>query len=436
MGKSYRPYYPDEELLLPPSLRDWLPESHVAYFVSDVVDNLDLSAMDAVYGTEKRGQPPYDPLMMTKVLLYGYCIGVFSSRRIEKRLVEDIAFRVLAADNQPNYRTISDFRKIHLQTLSGLFEQVLKIALEAGAMKVGRVALDGTKVKANASKHKAMSHDRMLEKEKQLKAEVQQLLEQAEAADAEEDARHGKDRRGDELPEELARRETRLKRIREAKRALAARAREKAEGEGSDPKQAKAKEKDQYNFTDPESRMMKGADGFVQAYNAQAAVEADLQLIVGQTVTQAANDKEQLLPMVETIQEQSGQRPEEILADSGYCSEKNLEGLESADQPEQKINGYIATERQKHDEYKEPCPRGPLPQDATRVDRMRRKLKTKAGKAVYAARKAIVEPVFGQIKQARGFRQFLLRGIEKVRGEWSLVCLTHNILKLYRLCYE
>jgi transposase len=436
MGKSYRPYYPDEELLLPPSLRDWLPESHVAYFVSDVVDNLDLSAMDAVYGTEKRGQPPYDPLMMTKVLLYGYCIGVFSSRRIEKRLVEDIAFRVLAADNQPNYRTISDFRKIHLQTLSGLFEQVLKIALEAGAMKVGRVALDGTKVKANASKHKAMSHDRMLEKEKQLKAEVQQLLEQAEAADAEEDARHGKDRRGDELPEELARRETRLKRIREAKRALAARAREKAEGEGSDPKQAKPKEKDQYNFTDPESRMMKGADGFVQAYNAQAAVEADLQLIVGQTVTQAANDKEQLLPMVETIQEQSGQRPEEILADSGYCSEKNLEGLESADQPEQKINGYIATERQKHDEYKEPCPRGPLPQDATRVDRMRRKLKTKAGKAVYAARKAIVEPVFGQIKQARGFRQFLLRGIEKVRGEWSLVCLTHNILKLYRLCYE
>jgi transposase len=436
MGKSYRPYYPDEELLLPPSLRDWLPESHVAYFVSDVVDNLDLSAMDAVYGTEKRGQPPYDPLMMTKVLVYGYCIGVFSSRRIEKRLVEDIAFRVLAADNQPNFRTISDFRKIHLQTLSGLFEQVLKIALEAGAMKVGRVALDGTKVKANASKHKAMSHDRMLEKEKQLKAEVQQLLEQAEAADAEEDARHGKDRRGDELPEELARRETRLKRIREAKRALAARAREKAEGEGSDPKQAKPKEKDQYNFTDPESRMMKGADGFVQAYNAQAAVEADLQLIVGQTVTQAANDKEQLLPMVETIQEQSGQRPEEILADSGYCSEKNLEGLESADQPEQKINGYIATERQKHDEYKEPCPRGPLPQDATRVDRMRRKLKTKAGKAVYAARKAIVEPVFGQIKQARGFRQFLLRGIEKVRGEWSLVCLTHNILKLYRLCYE
>jgi transposase len=436
MGKKYRPYYPDEELLLPPSLREWLPEDHLAYFVSDVVDNLDLSVMDAVYGTEKRGQPPYDPVMMTKVLVYGYCIGVFSSRRIERRLVEDIAFRVLAAENQPNFRTISDFRKIHLEALAGLFEQVLKIALEAGAMQVGRVALDGTKVKANASKHKAMSHDRMVEKEQQLKTEVRQLLEQAAAADAEEDSRHGKNRRGDELPAELARRQTRLKKIREAKRALAARAREKAEAEGSDPKQAKPKEKDQYNFTDPESRIMKGGDGFVQAYNAQAAVEPNFQLIVGQAVTQATNDKEQLLPMVAVIEQQSGQRPEEILADSGYCSEKNLEGLESADPPEQKIIGYIATQRLKHGEYKEPCPRGPLPQGATRVDRMRRKLKTKVGKAVYAARKAIVEPVFGQIKQARGFRQFLLRGIEKVRGEWSLVCLAHNLLKMYRICFE
>jgi hypothetical protein len=281
-----------------------------------------------------------------------------------------------------------------------------------------------------------MSYDRMREKEQQLKAEVKQLLEQAEAADAEEDAQYGKGRRGDELPAELERRETRLKKIQEAKRALQARARQQAAAEGRDPKQAKAKDKDQYNFTDPESRIMRGADGFVQAYNAQAAVEPDLQLIVGQTVTQAANDKEQLLPMVEVIEQQSGQRPEEILADSGYCSEKNLEALESAAQRERHIAGYIATERQKHGEHREACPKGPLPQGATRVDRMRRKLKTKVGKAVYAARKAIVEPVFGQIKQARGFRQFLLRGIEKVRGEWSLLCLTHNILKCYRLCYE
>jgi transposase len=401
MGKSYRPYYPDEELLLPPSLRDWLPENHLAYFVSDVADNLDLSGMDAVYGNEKRGQPPYDPLMMTKVLLYGYCVGVFSSRRIERRLVEDLAFRVLAAGNQPNFRTISDFRRIHLVTLEGLFEQVLKIALEAGAMKVGRVAVDGTKVKANASKHKAMSYDRMQEKERQLKAEVKHLLAQAEAADAAEDQEYGKDRRGDELPAELQRRETRIKKIREAKRAVEQRARAKAAAEGADPKQARPKDKDQNNFTDPQSRIMKGADGLVQAYNAQAAVEPKLQLIVGQTVTQAANDKEQLMPMLATMEEQSGQRPDDVLADSGYCSEKNLEALDSEENPQRRIDGYIATERQKHDEYKEPCPKGPLPKGATRVDRMRRKLKTKAGKAVYAARKAIVEPVFGQIKQAR-----------------------------------
>jgi transposase len=436
MSKSYRPYYPDEDLLLPPSLREWLPENHLAYFVSDVVDHLDLSAMDAVYGEEKRGQPPYDPQMMTKLLVYGYCVGIFSSRRIQQRLAEDIAFKVLAAGNQPNFRTISDFRKIHLKTLEGLFEQVLKITLEAGAVRIGRVALDGTKLKANANKHKAMSYDRMQEKEKQLKDEVKQLLEQAEAADAEEDARYGKERGGDGLPEELQRRESRLQKIREAKRALEARSRQKAAAEGTDPKQAQPKDKDQYNFTDPESRIMKGADGFVQGYNAQAAVEPDLQLIVGQRVTEATNDKEQLMPLVEAIQQQSGQRPEEVLADSGYCSEKNLQALESEEDPERRIVGYIATERQKHDEYKEPCPRRRLPQGATRVDRMRRKLKTKAGKAIYAARKAIVEPVFGQIKQARGFRQFLLRGIAKVRGEWSLVCVTHNILKIYRLCYE
>lgn len=435
MGKSYRPYYPDADLLLPPSLREWMPEDHLAYFVSDVVDQLDLSAMDRVYGNEKRGQPPYDPRMMTKLLVYAYCVGVFSSRRIERRLMEDIAFRVLAADNQPNFRTISDFRKIHLNTLEGMFEQVLKIALEAGALKVGRLALDGTKMKANASKHRAMSYDRMKEKERDLRAEVKELMAQAEAADAEEDKRYG-NKRGDELPAELARRETRLKAIREAKRALEERAREKAAAETKDPKQAKPKDKDQNNFTDPESRIMKGPDGFIQGYNAQAAVEPMLQLIVGQTVTAATHDKQQLEPMIAVIEEQSGQRPEEILADSGYCSEKNLDLLESAENPERRIEGFIATDRQKHDEYKQPCPRGPLPAGASRVDRMRRKLKTKAGKAVYAARKTIVEPVFGQIKHARGFRQFLMRGIEKVRGEWALVCLTHNVLKLYRLCYQ
>lgn len=434
--KRYRSYEPEQDFLLPPSLREWLPEGHLAYFVSDVIDQVDLSSMDAVYGEELRGQPPYHPGMMTKVLVYGYCVGVFSSRKLAKRLEEDVAFRVLAAGNEPDFRTISDFRKIHLQTLEGLFEQVLKIALEAGAMKVGRVALDGTKIKANASKHKAMSYGRMEEKEQALRGEVKRLLAQAEATDSEEDTLYGRDQRGDELPEELQRRETRLKKIQQAKRALEQRAREKAAEQGGDEKQARPKDKDQYNFTDPESRIMKGGDGFVQAYNAQAAVEPALQLIVGQTVTQAANDKEQLLPMIEVVEQQSGQRPEEVLADSGYCSEENLQQLAAVGDPKQRIEGYIATGRDKHGDGPQPCPRGPLPKGATQVERMRRRLQTKAGRAIYARRKVIVEPVFGQIKQARGFRQFLLRGIEKVRGEWALVCLGHNVLKLHRLCYE
>jgi transposase len=434
MAKGYRPYLPEQDFLLPPSLREWLPENHLAYFVGDVVGQLDLSPMHAVYGEELRGQPPYDPRMMTKLLLYGYCVGVFSGRKIQQRIAEDIAFRVLAAGNEPDFRTISDFRKIHLETLKGFFEQVLKIALAAGAMKVGRVALDGTKIKANASKHKAMSYDRMKEQEKAIRAQVEELLARAEAADAEEDALYGKDKRGDELPEELQRRETRLKRIQEARKAVEERAREKAQAEGKPDKAAKPEDKAQYNFTDPESRIMKSPEGFVQAYNAQAAVEPVLQLIVGQAVTQAANDKEQIEPMVEVIEEQSGQRPEELLADSGYCSEKNLEHLDSAAAPEKRIEAYIATGRQKHGEVRNSCPRGPLPKGATRVDRMRRKLQTKAGAAIYAARKVIVEPVFGQIKQARGFRRFSLRGLAKVRAEWALVCATHNILKMYRAC--
>jgi len=433
MPKGYRTYLPEQDLLLPPSLRQWLPDNHLVYFVSDVVDQLDLSAMHAVYEEEKRGQPPYDPLLMTKLLVYGYCTGVFSSRRIQKRLQEDIPFKVLTAGNEPDFRTISDFRKIHIETLQNLFEQVLAMALECGAIKLGRVSLDGTKLKANASKHKAMSYGRMKEKQQQLKEEVKQLLEQAAAADEQEDRQYGS-KRGDELPEELRRRETRLAKIKQAKKVVEQRARDKAAEEGKnaeEAKLAKPDDKDQYNFTDPESRIMKGGDGFVQGYNAQAAVEPTLLLIVGQTVTEAANDKKQLKPMVELIEQQSGQRPEAILADNGYCSEENLDYLESAGQPERKVEGFIATGKQKHGEHRVPAKRGPLPKDATRVDRMKQKLKTKAGKAVYAARKCVVEPVFGQIKQARGFRQFLLRGKEKVKGEWALVCLTHNILRLH-----
>ena len=427
MAKTYRPYVPEQDLLLPPSLREWLPEDHLAYFVSDLIDHLDLSAITAVYEDEERGYPPYHPVMLTKVLVYGYCVGVFSSRRIQRRLLEDIPFRVLAAGNAPDFRTIADFRKTHLTALKGFFEQVLQVARDLGTLRVGRVALDGSKVKANASKHKAMSYGRMREKRQQLRDEVQQLLARAEAVDAAEDAEYGPDRRGDELPAELQRRESRLKRIREATRALKARAKEDAAAKGQPVESAKPDPKAQYNFTDPESRIMKGPDGFVQAYNAQIAVD-EQQLIIGQAVTQETNDKRQLMPMITHIEEQSGVTPTQLLADAGYCSDENLAAL--AETP---IDAYISTRKQKHGERPGPCPRSPLPTTATRVDRMSRKLHRKAGAAVYAARKAIVEPVFGQIKQARGFRQFLLRGLAKVQGEWSLVCTTHNILKLYRL---
>src|ERR1700688_1888782 len=356
MTKTFRTYLPEQNLLLPPSLREWLPDNHLAYFVSDVVDQLDLSAIECVYEEEDRGQPPYHPCMMTKILVYGYCVGVFSSRRIQKRLVEDVAFRVLGAGNQPDFRTIADFRKLHLTALEELFRQVLRITLETGTMKLGRVALDGSKVKANASKHKAMSYGRMQDTEKRLREEIRKLLSQAETADAEEDTRYGRDRRGDELPEELQRREARIQRIREARRALEARAREQAESAGKKPEEAKPTPKAQYNFTDPGSRIMKGPEGFVQAYNTQIAVEPNFQFIVGQTVTPAANDKQQMVPLVETIQEQSGQKPEEVLADSGYCSDDNLKYLQK-----KKAEGYVATEKEKHGERREPCKRGPLP---------------------------------------------------------------------------
>jgi len=444
MAKVYRPYFPEQDFLLPPSLREWLPESHLAYFVSDMMDQLDLSGIEQRYEREDRGHPPYHPRMMSKVLVYGYCVGVFSSRRLERRLIEDVAFRILAAGNEPDFRTISEFRRIHLKALEGLFVQVLELARKLGAMKLGRVAIDGSKIKANASKHKAMSHERMLREQQRLREEVKRLLAEAEQTDKDEDKHFGRTRRGDELPAELARREQRLQRIAEAREALEQRARAEGEekrkdknsdknhkpGAGSGRRSSKAEPKPeaQHNFTDPESRIMKGPDGFVQGYNAQIAVEPVLQLIVGQALTQQTNDKKQLLPMIDAVQQQAGQRVREVLADSGYCSEANLHQA-----AKKKIDLYVATEKSKHSQTAQPAPRGRIPKSATLVERMKRKLKTKAGRAIYAGRKTIVEPVFGQIKQARGFRQFLLRGVDKVRGEWALVCTTHNLLKLHRL---
>jgi transposase len=445
MAKVYRAYFPEQDFLLPPSLREWLREDHLAYFVSDLIDELDLSQIEQHYEREERGYPPYHPRMMTKVLVYGYCVGVFSSRRLEKRLVEDIAFRVLAAGNEPDFRTISEFRRIHLKALEGLFVQVLQLALKLGAMKLGRVAIDGTKIKANASKHKAMSYERMLRDEHRLREEVKGLLAEAEQTDAAEDKRYGRTKRGDELPAELACRAERLQRIAEARRALEERARVEAEqkqkdkdsdnnkpGRGSTGKRrshVQPQPKAQHNFTDPESRIMKGPDGFVQAYNAQAAVEPALQLIVGQAVTQQANDKQQLIPMIEQVREQAGQKVREALADSGYCSEENLHQA-----AKKKVDLYVATGKQKHHQAAPQSPRGRIPKSATLVERMKRKLTTKAGHAIYARRKTIVEPVFGQIKQAQGFSRFLLRGVEKVSSEWALICTTHNVLKLYRAC--
>lgn len=344
MAKTYRPYVPEQDLLLPPNLRDWLPENHLAFFVGDLIDHLDLSTITGVYEDEERGYPPYHPVMLTKVLVYAYCVGVFSSRKIQRRLIEDVAFRVLAAGNEPDFRTIADFRKRHLAALQGFFEQVLQVARDLGTLRVGRIALDGTKMKANASKHKAMSFGRMKDKARQLRDEVTQLLAQAEATDAAEDAEYGADVRGDELPAELQRRESRLKRIREATRALKARAKADAAAAGEPEDSAKPDPKAQYNFTDPASRIMKGPDGFVQAYNAQVAVNED-QLIIGQAVTQETNDKKQLLPMITTIEAQSGVTPTQLLADAGYCSDANLAAI--ADTP---IEAYISTRKQKHGE--------------------------------------------------------------------------------------
>ena len=431
MSKTYLPYDPDQQLLLPAALQEWLPPDHLAYFISDVVDQLDLSAITARYEEERRGGPPYHPRMMVKVLLYGYCTGVASSRRIARRLHEDIAFRVLAANNTPDFRTVSDFRKDHLEALADLFLQVLELCQQAGLVKLGHVALDGTKVRANASKHKAMSYGRMKEKEEQLQAEVDELLRKAQEVDEEEDRRYGKDRRGDELPEELAFREGRLRRIREAKAALEAEARaeaEQAESEGRNHPGV-PDDKVQRNFTDPDSRIMPGPGGrdFQQSYNCQAVVDSEHQVIVAARATDQPSDKGQAVSMIEETILSVGAVPKEVSADAGYYSAKEVEELYSLG-----VDPFVAPEKTRHGWVPPPTPRGRIPKGLSAKDRMRRKLRTKRGRERYALRMETVEPVFGQIKQGRGFRQFLLRGLAKVNREWLLICAGHNLLKLFR----
>jgi len=457
MSKTFRPYELNQRLLLPPDLREWLPEGHLALFVSDVVDALDLSALFAVYEQgDGRGQPPYDPALMVKLLVYAYCTGKPSSRQIERATYEEVAYRVLAADQHPDHASIADFRKRHLAALANLFVQVLRLCQAAGLVKLGHVALDGTKVKANASKHKAMSYGRMAAAEQKLEEEVQELLAQAAAVDRAEEARYGQGQRGDELPAELARRESRLRKIREAKAALEQEAKEKAEAAATaaqakiaerqryeaetgqkakgraptvpEPAQAHPPAKAQRNFTDPDSRIMKdgATKAFEQAYNAQVAVDSQAQIIVAAAVTQEANDKQQLVPMLLAVEDNVGQLPQKASADAGFFSEANLTA-----QAVEGVDLYVPPERQPHTASGAVAPEA-VPAEGWVREQMRHKLQTPEGQAVYKLRKAIVEPVFGQIKEVRGFRRFSFRGLVRVAAEWTLICLTHNLLKLFR----
>ena len=449
MGKTYRSWDPDQAYLLPPSPQDWLPEDDLVYFVLDTVRDLGLKAIVGKYEDgDGRGFPPFHPRMMVTLLLYSYTQGVFSSRRIMKRCERDAAYRVIVHDDVPNFRTISDFRKLHLSELEGLFVQVLRLCQKAGLVKLGHVSLDGTKIKANASRHKAMSYGRMKEEEKRLKKEIRDMLSRAEATDAQEDERYGGDCRGDELPEELARRKTRLQKIREARKALETEAKAAAEEEkkrleeedrrpaNKPPGGGKRKavkevpdDKAQRNFTDCETSIMKVSNkGFDQCGNAQAVVDRENQVIVAADVTKEPNDKKQLKPMVKQAKQNvgRGRRMDKVSTDNGYFSEENVEWAEH-----QKLDAYISTGRLKHNETVPRYPRGRPPKGLTTKERMARKLRTKKGRETYAERKWITEPVFGQIKRGLGFRQFLLNGIAKMRSEWRLVCMAHNLRKLH-----
>lgn len=436
MPTNYRAYQPEQSYLLPPSPNDWLPEKHLAFFIGEVVDELDLSTFyERDEESDPRGNQPFHPAMMVKILIYAYATGTFSSRKIAQKIEEDVAFRVLAAGNFPQHRTICDFRREHLQTFIGLFTQVVKIAKNSGLIKLGRVAIDGTKVKANASRHKAMSYDRMKQEEKRLENEIAELIQQAERTDRKEDQEYGSEQRGDELPEELQRRESRLKKIREAKKRLEERQaeedREKGryEGDQGRPNGKKGqpfkkefgqpREKAQDNFTDPESRIMKMGNGFEQSYNAQACVDEAHQIIVAVDVTNCAADSTQLIPMVEAIEANVEQLPVQVLADAGYRSEANFEQLENKN-----INGVIALGREGKKEAAE------ISESNQATLRMKEKLKSEEGAAAYRRRKVIVEPVFGWIKSVLGFRQFSFRGLKKTTAEWHLVCLAVNLRRL------
>lgn len=445
MEKTFKSCDRKQMLLLPPSLLDWLPEGHLSHFILDTVEQLDLSKIYESYQGNGRGQPPYDPRMMTALIFYAYCTGVPSSRQIEKKTYEDVAFRMVAANRQPDHDSICVFRKRHLKALAGVFVQILRLCQKAGIVKLGHVALDGTKIKANASKHKAMSYGNMKKKKEELEKEVSELLKNAETVDKEEDKKYGKGKKGWDLPDELKRRETRLEKIKAAMSALEEEAKqEAAEKQKAKKDQNKIKgnaasqpppeivpsDKAQRNFTDPDSRIMKmsSTNSFDQCYNGQAIVDDASQVIVAAGLTQHANDVEEVEPILDILEENLGGIPHRmaITTDAGYFSATNVMLFEDA-----LLDPFMATQKMKHGEVP-PQVQGRIPIDMAPKDRMRRKLSTKRGQEIYSKRKSTVEPVFGQIKQVRGLRQFLLRGYENVSAEWQIWCLTHNLLKVYR----
>jgi transposase len=459
--KNYRPWDADQGSQEPVSPRDALPEDDLVFFLLDLVPQLDLSPFHAHYARELRGQPPFDVTMMVTLVVYAYCVGVCSSRKIAAACERNLAFRAIVGDDPPDFRTISDFRKIHLVAFRPLFLEVLRVAGEMGMVKLGNLSTDGTKMGANASRHKAMSYGYMSKEITRLEGEIEQLLKQAEQLDAEQDAALGS-RRGDELPDELKRREGRLAKIREAKARLEAEARARGEDEQRrrDEEQARREaegrkrrgkepapidptpeEKAQTNFTDAESKIMKQSNkGFDYSYNAQAVVDGADQIIVAAEATNAANDKGQAVPMagaaLENLKAAGIERPTAAdgtptpipnTADTGYFSEEAVGALEVMG-----IDPHIAIGRQKHHEAPVPVEEAAPSTEASVKEKMREKLGSAPGKALYAARKQIVEPVFGMIKSARGIRKFLLRGLAKVSAEWQLICLTHNLLKIWR----
>ena len=466
MSKHFRPWKIDQTQLLPPSVQDFVPEDHLARFIVALVrEQLDLTEINTHYSSPL-GQPPFDPRLMVALLLYGYCSGIYSSRRIAKACRERVDFMSIVALDPPDFRTISDFRKRHLQALAALFLQVLRLCEQAGLVKLGHIALDGTKIKANASKHKAMSYERMEKRAAELEAEVAKWLAAAEVADTADDAKYGRDKTGDEMPKWVADKKRRAAKIRQAKAELEAEAKSAAEekrkalAEAEEQRRQEGRKKPgkpaapisddpdpkaQKNFTDPESRIMKTKDGYIQGYNGQAAVDGCAQVIVAHDLDARQNDKHQLIPMTDAVIVNMGAKPDQLSADSGFCSEPNLAGLEARG-----IDGYIATGRAKHavggtaesetlvatvdaGDAASTCPEQSTQEPAeppTRVEAMREKIRAGGHASPYRLRKQLPEPVFGQIKQARGFRQFLLRGLENVAAEWAIVCTAHNLLKL------